>query len=69
MDCVVRLDVGLHVETYVEPGTSIRRFGWLLRAPDSPDYLSSQTFATRREAMKDSELAVDRARQRGRLRP
>ena len=59
----------LDVETCVEAGTSTRRFRWRLRAPNNRDFPSTQTFATRREALKDGEVALDRARQRGRVRP
>ena len=65
MDCAFSLDV----ETHVEAGSSTRRFRWRLKAPDDRDFPSSRTFATKREAIKDGEVALDRARQRGRLRP
>ena len=57
------------VETCVEAGVSTRRFRWRLKAPGNQDHPSTQTFATRREALKDGEIALDRALQRGRLRP
>lgn len=59
----------LAVETHVEAGVGTRRFRWRLKAPGASDFPSTQTFATKREAMKDGEAALDRARQRGRLRP
>ena len=60
----------LDVETYIEAGSNSRRFRWRLKETGSNrDMSSSQTFATKREAMKDGEVALDRARQRGRLRP
>jgi hypothetical protein len=59
----------LNVETYVEAGSSTRRFRWRLKEPGNRDFPSSQTFATKREAIKDGELALNRAHQRGRLRP
>jgi hypothetical protein len=65
VDCAFSLDV----ETYVEAGSSTRRFRWRLKAPDNRDFPSIQTFATRREAIRDGEAALNRARQKGRLRP
>ncbi len=59
----------LDVETYVEAGSSTRRFRWRLKAPDSKDFPSTQTFATKREATKDGEVALDRARQKGTSSP
>ena len=67
--CKVDYAFSLDVETYVEAGSSTRRFRWRLKAPDSSDFRSTQTFATKREATKDGEAALDRARQKGRLRP
>ena len=59
----------LDVETYVDAGSSTRRFRWRLKAPDNRDFPSTQTFATRREAIKDGEAALNRALRKGRLRP
>jgi hypothetical protein len=59
----------LDVEACVEAGSSTRRFRWRLSAPDKRDFRSAQTFATKREAIKDGQAALDRARQNGRLRP
>lgn len=59
----------LDVETCVEEKGSTRRFRWRLRAPGNPDFPSTETFATKREATRNGEVALDRACQRGRIRP
>lgn len=57
------------VETCVDSGVDLRRFRWRLIAAGEGNLPSTQTFATKREAVRDGELALQRARARGRLRP
>ena len=58
----------MDVETCIEPGTSTRRFRWRLTAPRQPSRVSAETFATKREATKDGEIALERARHPGHWR-
>jgi hypothetical protein len=58
------------IETCVEAGVELRRFRWRLKSLDNhEEFPSSCTYATKREALKDAELALKRAGERGRLRP
>ncbi|WP_375461732.1 hypothetical protein [uncultured Enterovirga sp.] len=57
------------IESYVDEEIGLRRFRWRLKDPAATDFAASHTFATKREATKDAEIALARARQRGRLRP
>jgi hypothetical protein len=57
------------LELCLEPSASTRRFRWRLTDARNFELLSSDTYATRREAQKEGEIALGRARQRGRLRP
>ena len=57
------------VETCVDTDVDLRRFRWRLIAAGEGNLPSTQTFATKREAVRDGELALQRARARGRLRP
>ena len=57
------------VETYVDEEVNLRRFRWRLKAVDGMSVPSSHSFATKREAVRDGEIALERARHRGRLRP
>jgi hypothetical protein len=59
----------LDVEITNEPGASTRRFRWRLTAPYQTPLLSHDTYATKREAMRDGEIALERARLRRRLHP
>lgn len=58
------------IETCIEAGVDLRRFRWRLKSPDDQqDLPSSFTYATKREALKDAEIALKRASERGRIRP
>ena len=60
---VFSLDVVLSPEI----GTSARLFRWQLTSSKGQQRLSPETFATRREAMREGEVQLERARQRGRI--
>lgn len=47
----------------------LRRYRWLLKAGDEDLRFSSESFATKREATKAGEIALERARQRGVIFP
>ena len=57
------------IETCVEEKAGFRRYRWHLKAPGDPDLACQVTYATKREAVKEAEAALKRARDRGRLRP
>jgi hypothetical protein len=46
---------------------STRRFHWKLVSSDGHERPSAETFSTRREAMREGEIQLERARQRGRI--
>lgn len=60
-------EISLDVEAYVADEVNKRRFRWRLRAPGEMDYASPESFATKREAIRNGEIARERARLRGRL--
>jgi hypothetical protein len=62
-----RTEFSLDVVPSQEKGISTRRFYWRLMATNQPALISSANYATNREAMHDGEIALERARQRGRL--
>ena len=62
-----RTKFSLDVVRSLEKGISTRRFHWRLTATNQPALMSSDNYATKREAMHDGEIALERARQRGRL--
>jgi len=45
------------------------RYRWLLKSGDHDHRFSSESFATKREATKAGEIALERARQRGGISP
>ncbi len=57
------------VEGFVLDGVGLRRFRWRLKGADEPERPSSESFATKREATMAGEIALQRARQRGRISP
>jgi hypothetical protein len=59
----------MDVEITDEPGASTRRIRWRLFAPHQSPLLSHDTYAMKREAVRDGEIALERARQRCRLHP
>jgi hypothetical protein len=59
--------ITVEVESYVEAGGSHRRFRWLLREPNDVA-CSPHSFATMREASEAGQIALVRARERGRAR-
>ena len=67
MPVLERTKFSLDVVPSEERGISTRRFYWRLTAANEPALLSSENYATKREAMHDGEIALERARQRGRL--
>jgi hypothetical protein len=62
-----RIAFSLEIVPSEEPGISTRRFRWRLTASNGQDRLSSDAYATRREAMREGEIHLERARERGRL--
>ena len=63
MNDAIRLDV----ERYVSEELGMRRFRWSLKAPGEPPRPSTHSFATRREAVRDGQFALQRAIQKGRM--
>lgn len=61
--------IELLVEPVVDQDTGGVRHRWRLVAHPEPDLMSAITYATRREAMREGEVAMERARSRGALRP
>jgi hypothetical protein len=59
--------IRLDVERYVSEEVGMRRFRWSLKAPGEPPRPSTESFATRREAVRDGQLALERAIQKGRI--
>ena len=58
--------ISFDVEAFASDA-STRRFRWRLKAPGQPDQASTESFATRREAVQAGEIALQRAIQRGRI--
>jgi hypothetical protein len=59
--------IRLDVEGYVSDDLGLRRFRWSLKAPGEVPRPSTESFATRREAVRDGQLALQRAVQKGRI--
>jgi hypothetical protein len=57
------------VEVQVDDEVGQRRYRWRLKGAAEGERPSSDTFATKREATKAGEVALLRARQRGRISP
>jgi hypothetical protein len=56
------------IEPYEGPATT-RRFCWRLTESSQPTVLSTESFATKREATQAGEIALQRAIERGCIRP
>ena len=56
------------VEVHVDDEVGLRRYRWRLKG-DAGQRPSQDTFATKREATKAGEIALQRARERGRISP
>ena len=63
----VKNSIRLDVERYVSEELGMRRFRWSLKAPGEPPRPSTESFATQREAVRDGQLALQRAIQKGRI--
>jgi hypothetical protein len=62
-------DFELSIERNLEPGSTQRGFRWKLTSnAEQWPLISKDAFATRREAEREGEAALRRARERGRLR-
>ena len=64
---MIKSDITLSIEPVGE-SEERRGFRWALRSPSEYELVSRDTFATRREAQKDGEINLKRAKERGRLR-
>ena len=56
------------VEVHVDEEVGLRRYRWRLKGPEG-QRPSPETFATNREATRAGEIALQRARERGRITP
>jgi len=65
----VHLSFSFEVEPTVSAEVGLRRYRWLLKSGDQGQRFSSESFATKREATKAGEIALERARQRGGISP
>ncbi|MBM0206844.1 hypothetical protein JNW90_30450 [Micromonospora sp. STR1s_5] len=64
----MKTEIELSMEPNTEPGSTQRGFRWKLTCGDDWPVFSREVFATRREAEKEGEAALRRARERGRIR-
>jgi hypothetical protein len=62
-------NISLVVEPYVLDHVQLRRFRWRLTATGEPTISSTENFATKREAVQAGEIALQRAIERGCIRP
>jgi hypothetical protein len=60
-------EIRLEIVPYTEGGAG-RRFRWVLKAAGEQDLTSTLGFATEREALKQGEVALERAKLKKRLR-
>ena len=60
--------ISVDVVSFVADEIGQRRFKWRLRAPAEIEVPSQESFATKREAAAQGEIALQRALQRGRIR-
>jgi hypothetical protein len=60
-------EMSVEVVPFVSEEIGQRRFKWRLRAPGETEVLSHESFATKREAAAQGEIALQRAFQRGRI--
>ena len=56
------------VEVHVDGEIGLRRYRWRLKGAEG-QRPSPESFATKREAIKAGEVALQRARERGRISP
>jgi hypothetical protein len=56
------------VEVHIDDEVGLRRYRWRLKGAEG-ERPSSETFATKREATKAGEVALQRARERDRISP
>ena len=61
--------ISLDVEPDVVDQVRTRRFRWCLTAESEPALSSTESFATRREAIQAGQIALTRAIERGCIRP
>jgi len=61
--------ISLDVEPDVVDQVRTRRFRWCLTAESEPALSSTESFATRREAIQAGQIALSRALERGCIRP
>lgn len=59
--------MSVDVVSYVAEEVGQRRFLWRLKAPGEAEVPSTESFATKREASAHGQIALQRARQRGRI--
>lgn len=65
----MHLSFRFEVEHHVSAEVGLRRYRWLLKSENQEQRFSSESFATKREATKAGEVALERARQRGVISP
>ncbi len=65
----MQLSFSFEVEPHVVAEVGLRRYRWLLKSRNQDQRPSSESFATKREATMAGEIALQRARQRGRISP
>ena len=63
----VRRAISVEIVAFVSEEIGQRRFRWRLRAPGETEVPSQESFATKREAAAQGEIALQRALQRGRI--
>jgi hypothetical protein len=61
----VQNEISFAIET--EQAAENRRYRWQLKARDEDAVKSPQSFATKREAEQAGQIALERARERGRI--
>ena len=59
--------ISVDVVSFVSEEIGQLRFRWRLRAPGETEVPSQESFATKREAAVQGEIALQRALQRGRI--
>jgi hypothetical protein len=59
--------ISLDIVSVVAEEIGQRRFKWRLRAPGETEMPSQESFATKREAAAQGQIALQRAVQRGRI--
>jgi hypothetical protein len=59
--------ISVEVVSFVSEEIGQRRFTWRLRAPGEIEVPSQESFATKRQAAAQGEIALQRALHRGRI--